>query len=67
MISVHNVSNPIIVQFALQTLDDVIQNLYQIPTASIAMIVEVLLERVHETSNQSKTNYLGVRTILIRH
>ena len=64
MVSVHNVSNPLIVQYALQTMDDVVQNLYQIPATSIAMIVEVLLERVHEVSNQSKTNYLGVGMVL---
>lgn len=42
-------------------MDDVIQSVYQLPSPSLQPLTEVLLERVNEVANQSKTNYLSVR------
>lgn len=56
----HNVSNPLIVHYVLHSMDDVIQSVYQLPSPSLQPLTEVLLERVNEVANQSKTNYLSV-------
>lgn len=58
----HVTSNPVVASLCSQAIDSIVDSLHFLPDSVVLPLTDWLVERVTEAANQSRANYLAVRT-----